>query len=87
MTYISDGFVDGFESRLLLVVIHAPVAVNHCDPMLIGALAVVGVHAVIRTVIPLTVIHVQALCIMVEKRSKGGDIYKNYENKSKVLII
>ena len=80
MTYISDGFVDGFESRLLLVVIHAPVAVNHCDPMLIGALCSCwstcsdpdgnSTHSYTRT---------GPLHNGREKRSKGGDIYKNYE--------
>lgn len=47
------GIVDHFEGRLLVVVVHATVAVQDGHAFVLGPFTVAPVHAVVRPVVPL----------------------------------
>lgn len=52
-TYIAYGVVDHFEGWLLVVVVHAAVAVQDGHALVLGPFTVAAVHAVVRPVVPL----------------------------------
>lgn len=52
-THVTYGVVDHFKGGLLVVVVHAAVAVEDGHAVLLGAAAVAPVHAVIGSVVPL----------------------------------
>lgn len=52
-THVTYGVVDHLKGRLLVVVVHAAVAVEDGHAVLLGAAAVAPVHAVIGPVVPL----------------------------------
>lgn len=53
VTYIMYCIVDHFERWLLVVVVHAAVAMENGHALLLCPLTVAAVHAVIRPVVPL----------------------------------
>lgn len=61
-----NGFIYGSESRLLVVVVDTPVAVEDEDSMLLSSGTVAAVDAVVGTVIPLAREHKQPFWIVMK---------------------
>lgn len=63
---VPHGFVERLERGLLVVVVDAPVPVQHGHALALSLFAVAPVHAVVRTVVPLAGEHVETLWVEIK---------------------